>query len=107
MTKRLIIQSQAQLDIEEATFWYEIERPGLGSLFLDGLDHLLERIASSPRQFPEIDEGVRLRSKWRANRRWRAGRARSSSGTLDLIELIGEHQRLTGKPTWVHFQKVF
>ena len=59
MTKWFIIQAEARLDIEEAALWYEVEQPGLGVVFLDDLDHLLERINSAPQQFPEIDKGIR------------------------------------------------
>ncbi len=59
MTRRLIVRPAAQLDIEEAAFWYESRRPGLGGQFTDQLDQLFQRIAASPFQFPEVDEGVR------------------------------------------------
>ena len=59
MNERLIVRAEAQLDIEEATLWYELERQGLGNSFLDDLEQLLERIASTPKQFPKIDKRVR------------------------------------------------
>lgn len=59
MTRRLIVRPEAQRDIEEAAFRYEIQRLGLGVRFTDQLDQLLRRITDHPFQFPEIDEGVR------------------------------------------------
>lgn len=59
MNLRLIIRAEARRDIEEAVLWYESERQGLGSSFLDDLNQLLERIANTPEQFPEIDKRLR------------------------------------------------
>jgi plasmid stabilization system protein ParE len=59
MTRRLIVRPAAQVDIEEAAFWYESRRPGLGGGFTDQLDQLFQRIAAGPFQFPEVGQGVR------------------------------------------------
>ena len=59
MKYRLEIRSPAQRDILDAVRWYEKERAGLGTRFLDQLDALLERIGEQPLQFPEIETGVR------------------------------------------------
>jgi hypothetical protein len=34
MTHPVTIRPEAQRDIEEAAFWYEIQRPGLGNQFI-------------------------------------------------------------------------
>lgn len=59
MTRRLVVRPEAQLDVEEAAFWYDSQQVGLGDRFLEELDELLARVAENPRQFPEIDLGVR------------------------------------------------
>lgn len=57
--RKLIVRSHAQLDIEEAIFWYENQRPSLGIEFLEAVDNLVDRIVRSPYQFPEIQVRVR------------------------------------------------
>lgn len=55
----VIVRPGAQADIREAALWYENRRPGLGSEFTLWFDALLERIAQTPLQFPEIGSGIR------------------------------------------------
>jgi len=57
--RKLVIRPQAQLDIEEASSWYEGRRPGLGLRLLDELDDVLKRITSVPVQFPVIHPRIR------------------------------------------------
>ncbi len=59
MKPRLVLRSRAELDVVAAIEWYEGERSSLGARFLTQLDALLERIGQHPRQFPEIESGVR------------------------------------------------
>ncbi|MEW6348620.1 MAG: type II toxin-antitoxin system RelE/ParE family toxin [Thermodesulfobacteriota bacterium] len=59
MTWPLIIHPEAQLDIEEAAFHYETQRPGLADRFLSELDRLLQRIGNNPHQFPLVGRDVR------------------------------------------------
>src|SRR5882757_5570975 len=54
MTSLFLIRPEAQADIEQAAFWYEDQRPGLGGLFTGELFELILRIADSPLQFPAI-----------------------------------------------------
>ena len=49
----------AQADIDDAVTWYEQQQFGLGSRFLDVLDHILKRIRDTPLQFPSISGEVR------------------------------------------------
>jgi plasmid stabilization system protein ParE len=56
---RLLFRREASLDIEDAVFWYEDQRPGLGERVTAELNRLLKRIAEAPLQFPEIEQGVR------------------------------------------------
>lgn len=59
MRRPVVVRAEAQRDIEEAAFWYERQRPGLGDRFSHELDQLMERISENPLQFPEIGQGVR------------------------------------------------
>lgn len=38
--------------------WYEDQRSGLGSRFLDELDLVFQRITGNPRQFPRVEGDV-------------------------------------------------
>jgi len=55
----VIVRQGAQADILEVALWYESRRPGLGSEFTLRFDALVERIAQTPLQFPEVGNGVR------------------------------------------------
>ena len=59
MTHPVTIRPEGQRDIEEAAFWYEIQRPGLGDQFIFQIDSLLQRIEERPLQFPDVGRGVR------------------------------------------------
>jgi plasmid stabilization system protein ParE len=50
---------EAERDIEQAAFWYEQQREGLGVEVVLELDAVLERVETVPRQFPEIEPRVR------------------------------------------------
>jgi hypothetical protein len=50
---------EADLDVLNATLWYEEQRLGLGTEFLEQLSFLFERIANMPFQFPAIDGPIR------------------------------------------------
>jgi hypothetical protein len=58
--KRLEIRADAELDIVEATLWYEAEREGLGVEFSADLDRTVARIAENPLQFAEKEWGARM-----------------------------------------------
>jgi len=55
----VIVRRAARADVRDAALWYENQRPGLGSEFTLQLDALVEHIAQSPFQFPEIGSGIR------------------------------------------------
>jgi plasmid stabilization system protein ParE len=59
MTIKLVLRPEAELDMEEAALWYEVERQGLGDRFVSELSRLFVRITESPRQFPVVEEGAR------------------------------------------------
>jgi plasmid stabilization system protein ParE len=58
MARRLVVQPQSDLDIQAAAVWYEDQRFGLGSRFLDELDLVFQRIKDNPRQFPRVQGDV-------------------------------------------------
>lgn len=49
MATRLIIEAEADQELEEAALRYDEELPGLGQRFLDSVAFTLERIARFPR----------------------------------------------------------
>lgn len=49
--KRLL-RDEILADLAEAADWYDDERPGLGSRFLDAVEATLIRIEEQPRSFP-------------------------------------------------------
>lgn len=59
MERRWIVRPLAQADIEAAAAWYEEQQTGLGSRFVDAVDHVLTRIRKTPLQFPDISISVR------------------------------------------------
>jgi plasmid stabilization system protein ParE len=59
MARRLVVQPQAKLDIQAAALWYEDQRAGLGTRFLDELDVVFRRIETNPRQFPQLEGEIR------------------------------------------------
>jgi hypothetical protein len=54
LTLRLRYGASAESDIIDATAWYENERAGLGEEFVLALDSLLERVSTTPQQFPRV-----------------------------------------------------
>lgn len=59
MKTRLVLSSEAELDLFEAALRYEGERIGLGERFEADIDRLFARIQDNPRQFPIVDQPVR------------------------------------------------
>jgi plasmid stabilization system protein ParE len=51
MSYRLIIKPQAEEDIKQAVFWYQMEKEGLGSDFLAALSDQLQLIEQHPYQY--------------------------------------------------------
>ncbi|MDN5942112.1 MAG: hypothetical protein L0H94_09545 [Nitrospira sp.] len=58
MARRLVVQPQSDLDIQAAVVWYEDQRFGLGSRFLDELDLAFQRIKVNPQQFPRVEGAI-------------------------------------------------
>jgi plasmid stabilization system protein ParE len=55
----LIVRPTAAADVEEAFTWYEQQRPGLGSEFLDAVDAALREIVGYPLRQPVIFRDLR------------------------------------------------
>lgn len=56
---RLEVLAEAAWDLENAAFWYESQRLGLGGEFTDEARSLLKRIEESPLQFPIVYRDAR------------------------------------------------
>ena len=48
MTYRLVLQPEAEADLNEAYRWYEDQRPGLGGEFVECVEAVFERIRQTP-----------------------------------------------------------
>jgi len=59
VTRHLTILPQAELDISDATAWYEGRRMGLGDESLDELDSMLRRVIQDSFQFPQVKNQIR------------------------------------------------
>lgn len=55
----VVFRRQARREFDEAGDWYEQERAGLGLEFLAEIERLIQRIASTPEQFPVLYRDVR------------------------------------------------
>ena len=52
MTFPVVLQTDAETEIEEATIWYEQRRTGLGLEFVAALDRSMLDIGENPKRFP-------------------------------------------------------
>lgn len=59
MTYRLVIQPEAEADLEEACRWYENQRSGLGSEFIARVEAVVERIRETPELHAVVYRNVR------------------------------------------------
>ena len=57
--RQVVFRKQARLEFDEAGDWYEKERHGLGMEFLSEIQSLIQRITSTPEQFPMLYRDVR------------------------------------------------
>lgn len=55
----IVFRRQARRELDETGDWYEKERAGLGSEFLDEIECSLRYISSNPEQFPILFRGAR------------------------------------------------
>ena len=59
MTWRVRVRPEAELDLLVASGWYEAQRQGLGSDFLDDLSLVIASLANNALLYAELSEGVR------------------------------------------------
>ena len=59
MTYRLVLQPEAEADLNEAYRWYEAQRPGLGAEFIDSVEAVFERIRRTPESRAVVYRDVR------------------------------------------------
>ncbi len=57
--RQIVFRQQARSELDKAGDWYERERAGLGLEFFAEIDHLLQRTANNPEQFPILYRGTR------------------------------------------------
>jgi plasmid stabilization system protein ParE len=55
----VIFRKQARTEFDAAGDWYEKERPGLGSEFMAEIQLLIQRISTTPEQFPMLYRDIR------------------------------------------------
>ncbi|HVJ51470.1 MAG TPA: type II toxin-antitoxin system RelE/ParE family toxin [Aliidongia sp.] len=56
---RIALTSAAEADLAAALDWYDAEVPGVGPLFLDEFEVLLQRLDENPYQFPLVRADIR------------------------------------------------
>ena len=54
MTRRLVLEPEAEAEIDEAAGWYEARSPGLGPEFLRAVEGLLGAIQRNPYQYQVV-----------------------------------------------------
>ncbi|MFV2066687.1 MAG: type II toxin-antitoxin system RelE/ParE family toxin [Pirellulales bacterium] len=59
MTYRLVIQPEAEADLDEAYRWYENQRSGLGGEFIESVEAVFERIRETPELYAVVYSTVR------------------------------------------------
>jgi plasmid stabilization system protein ParE len=59
MSRALIVTPEAEADLLEGFQSYEEKQPGLGSRFLDEVEHSLDRIAPNPYSYQEVEPDIR------------------------------------------------
>ena len=59
MAGRLIVRPLAEADLEEASRWYDDDRPGLAERFLSDVQRTFARIRERPTQFPIVSRDAR------------------------------------------------
>jgi|CXWL01.1.fsa_nt_gi plasmid stabilization system protein ParE len=60
MACELIIEPEAELDLEQAVDWYNEQRPGLGREFLECVEEVFDRIRQLPEIYPVVYRTARL-----------------------------------------------
>jgi toxin ParE1/3/4 len=59
MSLRLVFKPLARAEYNEATAWFEQQRPGLGKEFVLETDRALQRAQANPERFPNVRQQIR------------------------------------------------
>ncbi len=59
MSRPIFLRPEASQDAEEARDYFDTQRPGLGQLFVEQLQEILERIADMPESYGTVWRNVR------------------------------------------------
>ena len=59
MSKRVIVEPEAEADLAEAYAWYDEQRAGLGDDFLLCIEAAIEAIGERPKSFPIVQSQTR------------------------------------------------
>jgi plasmid stabilization system protein ParE len=59
VTRRLVLQPEAEEDIRSARRWYEHQSPGLGHQFLRAVEASLARVERTPELYAAVDQATR------------------------------------------------
>lgn len=61
MNRLLLIHEAAEVEIDEAANFYDIASPGLGSTFIDEIEHTIRNISEFPEAAPLVRGRIRRR----------------------------------------------
>jgi plasmid stabilization system protein ParE len=56
---KVVLRRAAERDIEQAALWYEQQRPGLGTDFMNAVRHSVSGISQNPEAYPVIVNQIR------------------------------------------------
>lgn len=59
MSVALVVQPEAEADLDEAFRWYEARREGLGEEFLEEVDRAFARVAEQPLRYAPVHRDAR------------------------------------------------
>ena len=59
MTRSVGFRAEAAVEASDVRRWYESRRPGLGTEFVEALEHTVARIAENPATFPKVHGTIR------------------------------------------------
>lgn len=48
MSRKVLVEPEASSELREAALWYEVQRSGLGLVFLAAVDRAMEQVAAWP-----------------------------------------------------------
>jgi len=80
MSRLLSIHEAAEGEINEAADFYDIESPGLGSVFIDDIQRAIGRISEFPEAAPLVRGRVRKRPMPNSRSHWFTQSGRTKSG---------------------------